>query len=139
MPRHLSKRNLNTVVETFQKKKNYALFDKFWYLKRAEAFVELDYQGLCVDDWNNVSHSLQSSQLLQKGLTMPRGSAMSANANKRGTLQSMPSDSTLNQRGGIDAHLDDHEPNPSLGFSLNLPKAKEIEMSVIIKSKGSGS
>ena len=39
MLRHISKRNLNTVVETFQKKKNYALFDKFWYLKRSERFV----------------------------------------------------------------------------------------------------
>ena len=37
--RHISKRNLNTVVETFQKKKNFALFDKFWYLKRAERFI----------------------------------------------------------------------------------------------------
>ena len=48
--RETSKRNLNTVVETFQKKKNYALFDKFWYLKRAEQFDDLEYQGLYVDD-----------------------------------------------------------------------------------------
>jgi hypothetical protein len=88
MPRHLSKRNLNTVVETFQKKKNYALFDKFWYLKRAESFVELEYQGLCVDDYSNVSHSLQSHQLLQKGLTMPRTNPNAAGVGKRGTLQS---------------------------------------------------
>ena len=38
MLRHISKRNLNIVIETFQKKKNYALFDKFWYLKRAETY-----------------------------------------------------------------------------------------------------
>lgn len=36
-----SKRNLNTVVETFQKQRNYALFDKFWYLKRAERYYQL--------------------------------------------------------------------------------------------------
>jgi len=36
MPRHIAKKNLNTVVETFVKAKNYALFDKFWYLKRGE-------------------------------------------------------------------------------------------------------
>lgn len=41
--RHISKKNLNTVVETFQKKRNYALFDKFWYLKRAEGFYKIDY------------------------------------------------------------------------------------------------
>ena len=35
--RYKSKQNLNTVVETFEKQRNYALFDKFWYLKRAEA------------------------------------------------------------------------------------------------------
>ena len=71
--RHVSKRNLNTVVETFQKKKNYALFDKFWYLKRAERFTEIEYVGLIVDDWDNVNHSLHNSanQLLQKGL-IPR-------------------------------------------------------------------
>ena len=50
MLRHISKRNLNIVIETFQKKKNYALFDKFWYLKRSERFVELVYEGLNVDD-----------------------------------------------------------------------------------------
>ena len=76
------------MVETFQKKKNYALFDKFWYLKRAESFVELEYQGLCVDDYSNVSHSLQSHQLLQKGLTMPRTNLNVAGVGKRGTLQS---------------------------------------------------
>ena len=38
------------MIETFQKKKNYALFDKFWYLKRSERFVELVYEGLNVDD-----------------------------------------------------------------------------------------
>ena len=26
------------------------MFDKFWYLKRSERFVELQYEGLCVDD-----------------------------------------------------------------------------------------
>lgn len=56
MLRHVSKRNLNTVVETFQKKKNYALFDKFWYLKRAERFAEIDYTGLFVDEASNVSY-----------------------------------------------------------------------------------
>ena len=50
MLRHISKRNLNIVIETFQKKKNYALFDKFWYLKRSERFEELKYDGLNVDD-----------------------------------------------------------------------------------------
>lgn len=52
MPRHISKRNLNIVIETFQKKKNYALFDKFWYLKRSERFIDLNYEGLNVDDRN---------------------------------------------------------------------------------------
>ena len=47
--RHVSKRNLNTVVETFQKQRNFALFDKFWYLKRAERFHEIEYQGLFLD------------------------------------------------------------------------------------------
>ena len=73
----MSKRNLNTVVETFQKKKNYALFDKFWYLKRAEGLADIEYTGLCVDDYSNVSHSLQMNHhLLQNGLFyMPRAGA----------------------------------------------------------------
>lgn len=54
--RHISKRNLNTVVETFQKKKNYALFDKFWYLKRAERFVQTEYIGPVVDSASNVGY-----------------------------------------------------------------------------------
>lgn len=49
MKRFKSKQNLNTVVETFQKKRNYALFDKFWYLKRAEAYDALPYQGFNID------------------------------------------------------------------------------------------
>lgn len=42
MHRFVSKRNLNTVIETFERKRNYALFDKFWYLKRAEGFLKID-------------------------------------------------------------------------------------------------
>lgn len=47
--RNLSKRNLNTVVETFQKQKNYALFDKFWYQKRSAQYISIDYHGLTTD------------------------------------------------------------------------------------------
>ncbi len=64
LQRFMSKRNLNTVVETFQKKRNYALFDKFWYLKRAEGLADMEYMGLCVDDYSNVSHSLQMNHHL---------------------------------------------------------------------------
>ena len=76
--RHISKRNLNTVVETFQKKKNYALFDKFWYLKRAERFASIDYAGPYVDSASNVCYTLHSStanQLLQKGISLPKVTA----------------------------------------------------------------
>ena len=55
------------MIETFQKKKNYALFDKFWYLKRSEGFNKLDYDGFFVDDWGNVAEKMQTNNLLQRG------------------------------------------------------------------------
>lgn len=48
--RTISKENLNCVIErSIKKKKNYALFDKYWYMRRSIAFEEQEYQGLCVD------------------------------------------------------------------------------------------
>ena len=78
----MSKRNLNTVVETFQKKKNYALFDKFWYLKRAERFTEIDYHGMIVDVGDHVGYPISSTSqtLMQKGMSLPRTSSALANA-----------------------------------------------------------
>ena len=58
MKRFKSKQNLNAVVETFQKKRNYALFDKFWYLKRAESYEAMNYQGFSVDQLNNVNDAM---------------------------------------------------------------------------------
>ena len=49
MTRSTSKNNLNTVVETFVRKRNYALFDKFWYLKRAEKHDAKVTSGFTVD------------------------------------------------------------------------------------------
>ena len=45
---------MNAIVETFQRQRSYALFDKFWYLKRAVAFKNINYQGLYVDSIDNV-------------------------------------------------------------------------------------
>ena len=78
--RHISKKNLNTVVETFQKKKNFALFDKFWYLKRAERFVQIDYTGPYVDHTENVCYTLHTSatnQLMSKSGSVLRASTVS--------------------------------------------------------------
>jgi len=72
MLRHISKKNLNTVVETFQKKQNYALFDKFWYLKRSEMFAIRDYSGLYVEESGNVVSNLQAPTLMRQGLTKSR-------------------------------------------------------------------
>ena len=43
------------MIETYQKKRNFALFDKFWYLKRAEGFTKIENQGFCTDKNDNVS------------------------------------------------------------------------------------
>ena len=50
------------MVETFQKQRNYALYDKFWYLKRAEIQEEYtnSQTGLQVDDLGNVTESILS-------------------------------------------------------------------------------
>ena len=47
--RQESKMNMNTIVETFLKKRKFGLFDKFWYLKRAENFDWMEYQGVHID------------------------------------------------------------------------------------------
>lgn len=53
--RHKSKENLNTVVETFERKRNYALFDKFWYLKRGEYYdAQNKSDGFFLDQLDNV-------------------------------------------------------------------------------------
>ena len=53
--RHKSKENLNTVVETFERKRNYALFDKFWYLKRGEYYAQQNKSdGFFLDQLDNV-------------------------------------------------------------------------------------
>lgn len=49
MKRSVSKNNLNTVIETYVRKRNYALFDKFWYLKRGEKHDAKLAQGFIVD------------------------------------------------------------------------------------------
>ena len=45
-----SKMNLDTIVDTFLKKRKFGLFDKFWYLKRAENFDNMVYRGVHVED-----------------------------------------------------------------------------------------
>lgn len=77
------------MVETFQKKKNYALFDKFWYLKRAERFQELDYTGLYVDDFGNVNYSLHNHHMMQRGM-VPRGLSTTARTRLNAVLQTSP-------------------------------------------------
>ena len=61
--RQTSKQNLNTVVETFIKKRKFSLFDKFWYLKRAENFEMMSYRGVHIDGINAVEMDLAPYQL----------------------------------------------------------------------------
>ena len=58
--RQTSKQNLNTVVETFIKKRKFSLFDKFWYLKRAENFEMMSYRGVHIDGINAVEMDLDA-------------------------------------------------------------------------------
>lgn len=127
LQRYMSKRNLNTVVETFQKKKNYALFDKFWYLKRAEGLADMEYAGLCVDEYSNVSHSLQMNHhLLQNGLLfMPRigSNNLSSTASKRPTSVNQPSET------GVKTKLDAlFETESFARKNLNRGASMAIEM-----------
>ena len=51
--RTISKENLNCVIErSVKRKRNYALFDRHWYLKRGVQMHANEYEGLCVD-WND--------------------------------------------------------------------------------------
>ena len=56
--RQTSKQNLNIIVETFMKKRKFSLFDKFWYLKRAENFEMMSYRGVHIDGVNAVEMDL---------------------------------------------------------------------------------
>ena len=42
--------NYKDIVDTFLKKRKFGLFDKFWYLKRAENFDNMVYRGVHVED-----------------------------------------------------------------------------------------
>lgn len=65
------------MVETYQKKQNFALFDKFWYLKRSDVIQNRDYTGLYVDASENVVSSLQTS-MIQQGLNKQKSLISSA-------------------------------------------------------------
>lgn len=57
--RQTSKQNLNIVVDTFIKKRKFSLFDKFWYLKRAENHEMMDYRGVHIDGIQCVEMDLE--------------------------------------------------------------------------------
>ena len=65
------------MVETYKKKQNFALFDKFWYLKRSDVIQNRDYTGLYVDASENVVSSLQTS-MIQQGLNKQKSLISSA-------------------------------------------------------------
>ena len=69
MNRLASKKNLNTVIETFQKTRNYALYDKFWYLQRNQRYSKLDYRdrGFTVDKWGNVLDTIMLNKRITRG------------------------------------------------------------------------
>ena len=58
--RQTSKQNLNVVVETFMNKRKFSLFDKFWYLKRAENFDYMTYRGVHIDGLQCVELDLEN-------------------------------------------------------------------------------
>lgn len=64
--RIVSKQNLNTVIETTQRKKNRnKLFDRFWYQTREARFLNNPYDGLHVDMLNLVAYQENISQYLK--------------------------------------------------------------------------
>ena len=73
--RILSKQNLNTVIETtLRKKNNNKLFDKFWYQTREQKFISEKYDGLFVDNINNVQIGNPQTmlRLQEKDASMPK-------------------------------------------------------------------
>ena len=64
--RQRSKLNLNIVVDTFMKKRKFSLFDKFWYLRRAENFDAMEYRGVHFDGAQCVDLDFDSFSALNK-------------------------------------------------------------------------
>ena len=57
--RIVSKQNLNTVIETNNRRKNTnQLFDKFWYKTREDSTKSLTYDGFYVDSANLVASAI---------------------------------------------------------------------------------
>ena len=57
--RIVSKQNLNTVIETNNRRKNTnQLFDKFWYKTREDSTKSLAYDGFYVDSANLVASAI---------------------------------------------------------------------------------
>ena len=60
------------MLKTFQTDQNYGLFDKFWYLRRAERFLSSEYTGLCIKGDDIVINKLPDRLMTLKGQSTPQ-------------------------------------------------------------------